>query len=170
MGIYRKDLTLSAAHQLREHGEFFYENVCDALTGEIGYRSDGRYDLGDFLKGAKETYKKYLKLAKNAANSWGKKEEITQYTEMESQINEIIQRTQMEHWGINENVHFSRWGDFTKEDFIPIVEAFHDLEGMFRCSKCQGTINITLVGEIPSNVKCPCGNIFWNLEPKKDNF
>lgn len=106
-------------------------------------------------------------MAKNAANSWGKTDEVEKYAEIESQVNEIIQRTQVEHWGINENVHFSKWGDFSKEDFLPIVEAFQDLEGIYRCSKCQGIIYLSLKGETPSNVKCPCGNISWNLEPKK---
>jgi len=157
----------SAAHQLREHAEFFYERACDALKAEVCYKADGRYDLGDFLNGAKEAYKRNLRLAKSSANSWGKKEEVEKYAEIESQVNEIIQRTQVEHWGINENVHFSKWADFSKEDFLPIVEAFQDLEGIFRCSKCQGIIYLSLKGKTPSNVKCPCGNIFWNLELKK---
>jgi recombinational DNA repair ATPase RecF len=157
----------SAAHQLREHAEFFYENACDSLKAEVCYRSDGRWELGDFLSGAKKAYKENLKLAKNAANSWGKREEVEAYTEIESQVNEIIQRTQMEHWGINENIHYTKWIDFTKEDFLPIMEAFQDLEGMFKCFECQTIISLNTKGVTLTNVKCPCGKIFWNLEFKK---
>ena len=156
----------SAAHQLREHAEFFYDSVCSSLLAEVRYKGDDRQDLGDFLKGAKKAYKEYLRLAKNAANSWGKQEGVEEYKKIESQANEIIQRTQMEQWGINENVHYSRWADFTKDDFLPIVEAFQDFEGVFRCSKCGGIISLNLKGMTPSNVKCPCGNVLWNLESK----
>ncbi len=168
-GIRRKlenNEIASAAHQLREHLEFFYENVCDSLKAEVCYKSDGRWELGDFLNGAKKAFKEHLKSAKNAANSWNKREEVEKYTEMESQAAEIIQRTQMEQWGINENVHYSKWGDFSKEDFLPIVEAFQDMEGIFRCSECPGVIGLNMAGTIPANVKCPCGNIFWNLQSK----
>jgi hypothetical protein len=65
----------SAAHLLREHAEFFYESVCSSLLAEVCYKGDGRWELGDFLRGAKKAYKEILKLAKRAASSWGKKEE-----------------------------------------------------------------------------------------------
>ncbi len=157
----------SAAHQLREHSEFFYGDVCSSLRAEVCYKGDGRWELGDFLKGAKKAYKENLKLAKKAANSWGNQEELDKYPEIESQVNELIQRTQSEQWGINENVHYSRWADFTKNDFLPIVEAFQDFEAVFRCSKCGGLISLNMKGVTPSNAKCPCGDIFWNLELKK---
>jgi len=53
----------SAAHQLREHGEFFYEGVCVSLQAEVRYKGDDRGDFGDFLSGAKKAYKENLKLA-----------------------------------------------------------------------------------------------------------
>jgi hypothetical protein len=73
----------------------------------------------------------------------------------------------MEHWGINENVHYSKWADFSKDDFLPIVEAFQDFEGIFKCSRCHGLLALNMKGMMGSNVKCPCGNVFWNLELKK---
>jgi len=51
----------SAASLLREHCEFFYENVYDSLRGNVGYKSGGRWDLGDFLNGAKGSLKGCLK-------------------------------------------------------------------------------------------------------------
>jgi len=86
---------------------------------------------------------------------------------METVANEVIQRSQIEQWGINANVHYSKWDDFSKEDFLPIAEAFEDLEGLFKCSKCQGILSVNSKGTTASNVACPCGEVFWNLEIKK---
>lgn len=157
----------SAAQQLREHCEFFYDNVCDSLRAEVRHRIDGRHELGDYLKGANKALKKCLKQTKASANSWGKKEEVEELSNRETQIDETIKRTQMEHWGINENVHYTRWKDSEKDDFLPIVEAFQDLEEFFICPGCQGILSLNMKGETPSNVTCPCGQIFWNLEMKK---
>lgn len=157
----------SAAHQLREHLEFFFENVCDSLEGQVCYRTDGLWELGDYLKGAKGAYKDLLKMAKASANSWGNESLKAQLAEIETQVNEVIARTQSEHWGINENVHYNKWADFDKNDFLPIVEAFQDIVSFFVCSNCGGMIALQLRGTAKSNVKCPCGTFNWNLEMKK---
>lgn len=157
----------SAAHQLREHMEFFFGNVCDSLAADVRYRIDGRNELGDFLNGTKSAYKNLLKKAKMSARSWDNSEAVEKFEEIESQANEIIQRTQMEHWGINENVHYNKWADFSKADFLPIVEAFQDFESSFRCSKCSGIISLNMKGMTKTNLKCSCGEIIWNLERKK---
>jgi energy-coupling factor transporter ATP-binding protein EcfA2 len=157
----------SAAHQLREYLEFFFGNVCDSLAADVRYRIDGRNELGNFLNGAKSVYKNLLKKAKKSARSWDNGEAVEKFEEIESQANEIIQRTQMEHWGINENVHYNKWADFSKADFLPIVEAFQDFESSFRCSKCSGIISLNMKGMTKTNLKCSCGEISWNLEEKK---
>jgi len=157
----------SASHQLREHGEFFYEGVCSSLQAEVRYKGDDRRDLGDFLRGAQKAYRENIKLAKKSAKSWNKQEDLDKLTDIESQFTEIVKRTQSEHWAINVNVHYSKWADFHKEDFLPIVEAFQDLENIFKCPRCQGIPALNLKGVMPSNLKCPCGNVFWNLEGKK---
>lgn len=157
----------SAAHQLREHLEFYYENVCASLRAEVCYKGDGRWELGDFLTGAIKSLKANLSRAKKAAKNWGNEDEIQEYTELETQLSENVQRTQMEQWGINENVHFSKWADFSKPDFLPIVEAFQDLEGNFSCPQCRGLISIQMKKYTYSSLKCPCGKTSWNLEGKK---
>ena len=157
----------SAAHQLREHLEFFYEQVCDALAAKVRYKSDGRWELGDYIKGAKNAYKESIKQAKKAAKSWGNADQIEKLDEIQSQYSEITQRTQSEQWGINDNVHYSKWADFSKEDFQPIAEAFQDMEGLFSCPHCNGMLALNMSGLTPTNLKCACGNISWNLETKK---
>jgi DNA repair exonuclease SbcCD ATPase subunit len=156
----------SAAHQLREHLEFLFESVCDSLRGRICYRSDGRYELGDYIDGAKNAYKAFLRQAKSVANSWDNRGALDDLTKIETQINEVINRTQMEHWGINENVHYNKWADFSKDDFLPIVEAFQDFESFYRCQRCSGLISLMTKGEVESCIKCPCGEVTWNLERK----
>lgn len=157
----------SAAHQLREHLEFFYEQVCDALAAKVRYKSDGRWELGDYLKGAKNAFKETIKQAKKSAVSWRKDEEVKRLEEIQTQNSEITQRTQSEQWGVNENVHYSKWADFEKEDFQPIAEAFQDMEGLFTCPTCKGMLTINTKGTTETNLKCPCGSINWNLEVKQ---
>ena len=154
----------SAAHQLREHLEFFFEQVCDALRAQIQYRTDGRYELGDYISGAKGQYKKLLRQAKQCANKWGKSEFVEEIGNIESQLNEVISRSQMEQWAINENVHYNSWADFDKKDFLPVLEAFEDFESFFTCDDCSGMLMVTQRGPIQADVKCPYGSRFWNLE------
>ncbi len=161
------DNVSSAAHLLREQGEYFYENICESLKAKVAYRSDNRWEFGDYINGAKEAYKKYLKLAKKSATSWEKEDDVAAFVEIETQANEVIQRTQMEHWGINENVHYTKWKDMTQEDFLPISEAFQDMENLFKCPECQSAIALNMIGQNPSAIKCQCGKIDWNLEMKK---
>jgi recombinational DNA repair ATPase RecF len=157
----------TAAHKLREHLEFFYEGICDSLIAPVGYRTDSRYELGDFLSGAKGRYGTLLKRAKSSANSWNNDEAMEKLIEIETQFKENLTRTQLEQWIINESVHFNKLADSEKDDFLPVVEAFQDFEGHFMCSSCGGRVAVNLIGKNETAVKCPCGKITWNLETKK---
>ena len=88
-------------------------------------------------------------------------------TEIEIQFKENLNRTKLEEWIINENVHFNKLRDSEKDDFLPVAEAFQDLEGHFMCSNCGGKIAVNLFENNDTVVKCPCGKINWNLEMKK---
>lgn len=157
----------SAAHQLREHLEFFYEGICDSLIAPVGYRTDSRYELGDFLSGARGRYGALLRQAKASANSWGNDRTMAELSVIETQFKENLNRTQLEQWIINENVHFNKLADSEKDDFLPVVEAFQDLEGHYMCSNCGGRIVVNVIGKKETAVKCPCGMFNWNLEIKK---
>ena len=157
----------SAAHALREHFEFFLDAVCNDLRARTYHKSDGRHDLGDYARAAKEAIKIHIVTAKKAAKSYGNQKKIDELTLIETQMNEIINRTQMEQWGINENVHYNKWSEFSKKDFLPIVDAFQDLENIFRCPQCQGTLSVSMNGETPTILKCQCANVSHNLESKK---
>jgi recombinational DNA repair ATPase RecF len=153
----------SAAAGLRRNSEYFFERACDSLLGKVTYKGDGRWELGDYLPGSIEALKKHLKQAKIAAQSWEDDKTFQEIEELESVANEIIKRSQVEQWGINENVHYSKWGDFLKPDFEPIVEAFKDLHDLFKCSRCQGVLFVTLKGKEPQDLRCLCGKVNYNL-------
>jgi hypothetical protein len=153
----------SAAAKLRRNSEYFFERACDYLLAKVIYKGDGRWELGDYLPAAIEAYKKYLNKAKNAARRWGNEKTFQELEELESVSSAIIKRSQIEQWGINENVHYSKWGDFSKNDFVPIMEAFKDLHDLFKCSKCQGLLFVTLKDKEPQDLRCLCGKVNYNL-------
>lgn len=158
----------AAAHRLRRGAEEFFELACESLRGKITYRSDGRYELSDFCNGAISAYKKYLKKAKLSAQSWGQKETKDSLEELETISNQIIQRSQVEQWVINDNVHYNHWEQFHRDDFNPVVEAWRDLCGLFQCSDCGAVLRI--VGEAggqETGVQCLCTKVNWNLTPRK---
>ena len=159
----------SAAHQLREYLEYFFENVCDSINAPICYRTDSRYELGDYLDGAKSAYKSLLRNAKKSAASWDKTDEVDKLNKIESQVNEVIIRTQMEQWAVNENVHYNKWGDSYNHDFLPVVEAFQDFVGFYNCPECNSIINLVKKGTEKIAYKCPCGKINKNLEIRENN-
>jgi hypothetical protein len=153
----------SAAAKLRRNSEYFFERVCDSLLGQVIYKGDGRWELGDYLPGAIEAYKKHLKNAKISAKSWKDNKTLQELEELESIASAIIGRSQTEQWGINENVHYSRWGEFSKNDFIPIIESFKDMHGLFKCTACQGLQFVTLKDKKPQDIRCLCGKVNYNL-------
>jgi energy-coupling factor transporter ATP-binding protein EcfA2 len=157
----------SAAHQLRRGAEYFFEMACDSLCAPIAYRGDYRWELADYLSGAIGAYKKYLKQAKKAAQSWNNQELFEQLNELDTVAKQIITRSQVEQWAINENVHYNRWGDFSEPDFRLVVEAFQDLFGLFRCSSCGGFIYVTHVDRESDSIRCGCGAINWNLRENR---
>jgi energy-coupling factor transporter ATP-binding protein EcfA2 len=156
----------TAAHLLREHLEFFFEGICDSLRALVPYRTDSRYELGFFMNGAKGSFGRLLKQAKASANSWGNQDVMDGLSEIETQFKEDVVRTQIDQWIINENVHFDKLSDSSKEDFLPIVEAFNDFEKHYICSNCGSMVMIQMRDTTETSVKCQCSKINWNLELK----
>ncbi|MBL6994756.1 AAA family ATPase [Desulfobacula sp.] len=154
-----------AASKLREHLEYFFEMVSDSIKAKVIYKSDSRYELGDYIIGCKSKLTDLIQKAKKSAKSWGK--DLSDLEQIETQVKEIIARSQAEQWGINAAVHYNSWKDFSQNDFQPIVEAFRDFEGLYKCQGCEGLLTLGMHGVTPVLLKCPCGNVSWNLEIKK---
>jgi energy-coupling factor transporter ATP-binding protein EcfA2 len=155
-----------AAFRLRRGSEQFFEMACNALGAKVQYRSDGQWMLGDFLPAAIGRYRELLKQAKSAAQGWKDHERFTSLSELDTVAGQIIQRSEVERWALNPNVHYDRWLDFSERDFRPVVEALRDLYGLFRCCRCGGMLQLLYTGPTPVAVRCRCGLLDWNLQKK----
>jgi hypothetical protein len=166
----QKDIDLAdipaASARLRHGAEEYFEFLCDQLLATVQYRSDGRWELSDYASGAIGAYRKSLKEAKASAQSWKNKEAFEKLQELETVASQIIVRSQVEQWAINENVHYNRWSEFTPEDFQPVADAWRDLFNLFACSSCGGCLFLSDRKE-PTSLRCKCGVINWNLVRKK---
>lgn len=162
-----KNDVASAAHKLRHSAESFFEDICDLLSAKITYKGNYRWELGDFAPSAISIFKKDIKLAKSNLQKQGDgmKDKLGDLEKFEESSKEIISKSAIEQWIINENVHYNKWDEFAKKDFEPVVVAFKDLFSLFSCDKCGATISLSIdKGEPPkSTVSCNCGNIFWNV-------
>jgi energy-coupling factor transporter ATP-binding protein EcfA2 len=153
----------AAAARLRRGAEEFFEHVCDRLQASVQYRSDGRWELSDFAGAAIGAYAKYLREGKAVAQSWRSGPAFEKLQELETVAAQVIKRSQVEQWAVNENVHYSRWGEFTPEDFQPVVEAWRDLLNLFVCPSCQGSLFLAMDKKKATSMRCRCGAVDWNL-------
>ena len=161
-----QDDVSGAAFRLRRGSEDFFEDVCSSLGAKVTYNSGMQWQLDDWLPAAMEQYKDLVKRWRRAAESWGDSDTVTAIDEQESIRKQIYARTHVEQWSVNTSVHYNNWADMSKEDFLPVVDAFRDLQGLFVCSNCDG-----LLEKMPRKgnlefAKCPCGRINWNLRHK----
>ena len=158
-----------AAFKLRRSTEDIFESVCDALGAKIPYNSRMVWQLDDWLFPAMGEYKDVLNLAGRAARSWDQQELVAEFTEKESVRKQVYGRISDDQWAINAAVHYNNWENMEKEDFLPVVEAFRDLHGLFVCSSCRRLLEKTPRKGNPEAVKCPCGTVSWNLRRRPGN-
>jgi energy-coupling factor transporter ATP-binding protein EcfA2 len=157
-----------AAHKLRLSSEQFFESVCDSLRAEVRYRSDARWQLGDWLRAVRQEYPQLIKKAKAAAQAWKNEPLFDELQAIDSKRAQVFQRAQIEQWPIDPNVHYSKWHSFTSADLTTVVDAFQDLFQLFRCGVCEQLLEKTFSGDDEASVKCLCGAVTWNLQvPKK---
>ena len=136
--VERDDIN-NAAFKLRRGSEGFFESVCNALGARITYNSNLQWELNDWMFAAMESYAELLKRARKAASSWKNHEMFEELSEQESIRSQIRGRIFTEQWTINPSIHYNAWENMSKEDFLPVVEAFRDLHGLFECTDC-GTL------------------------------
>lgn len=154
----------AAAHKLRWNGEYFFEDVCDLLNAKIQYKGNHDWGFGDFSSAAVSTYKAKLDIAKKNAKKMGNAKKFKELDSLSKNAKEIINKSQIEQWIINKNVHYNKWAEFSKEDFEPVVEAFKKLFGLFTCDSCGSTISVSRNSANQKIISCSCGDIFWNIE------
>ncbi|MFC1787067.1 AAA family ATPase [Halobacteriota archaeon] len=164
--IRRNDIP-SAAGKLRRGLEQYFGLVCDSLRIQVRYELNGQQDLGDFTIPLMDRYRNLIKKAKKSAISWNNTELQAKFDEMDSVRKEIYTRTYAEQWAMNANVHYNEWTNFSENDFRPVVEAFQDLCGLFKCGSCGGMLKLTMTVMKPVEVRCNCGSVNWNLVGKE---
>ena len=151
-----------AAFKLRRNSEDFFETVCNSLGAKVVYNSGLIWQLDDWMGSAMAQYKGLLKRAHQVALTWGNDSIVDTLLEQDTIRKQIYDRINMEQWAINPTVHFNNWENMSRQDFIPVVEAFKDLHALFQCSKCGFLLEL-IEPRKPKVVKCNCGRVNWNL-------
>lgn len=153
----------TAAFYLRNGLESYFSEACEKLEAFVKYNSSHRWELGDWCPSATGTMKELVKKGKRIANSQDNKDLIVKLTEFEDLFSNAIKKSQAEQWIINQEVHYNNWTNFTKEDLIPVVEAFKDLCLLFECNICHTMFGVyTSVDH--SVVHCACGKQYWLID------
>lgn len=153
----------SAAAALRRGCEEFFESACDGLRAKVGYRSNYRWEFGDWVPSAMERYKELLARARSSARSWSDEARLAQMDEIESIRKQVWARVWDEAWAINPNVHFNQWVALSPPEFESVAQAYRDLMALFRCANCNGLLEVAYAEDQPAQLSCRCGQQSWNL-------
>ncbi|MGA8145871.1 MAG: hypothetical protein WB987_18440 [Candidatus Acidiferrales bacterium] len=155
-----------AAGVLRRYLEYMGMYLAERLRAKIEFRGDARYDLGEVLPPVLQVWAGLLKQAKDAANSWNKKEEVNRLGKLQEDFTRRAVQSEVEQWVINKNVHYNAWETFRKQDFIPVVNAFRALLESFCCPSCLGYAYALPAKGSREEIRCDCGDLTMNLKKK----
>ncbi|WP_315767583.1 MULTISPECIES: ATP-binding protein [unclassified Bradyrhizobium] len=155
-----------AAGTLRRHLEYVARRLADSLGASPVFRSDGNYELGDLLPSVLVRLRELCGKAVEAAQSWGKTSEKEAGLERKKLLSTCNGAVNVEQWAVNKAVHYNEWANFSRKDFEPVVAAFRELLGCFRCNSCDTWLYITPRGN-PDAVRCSCSRVNMNLRSKQ---
>ncbi len=154
-----------AAAALRRHLEYISRLLADQLGAAIPFRADGSYELGDLLPSVLGRMKDLYGKAANAAQSWGNTTAQDEAVNRKTALSASTGAANVEQWAVNKAVHYNEWANFGRTDFEPVIAAFKDLLGGFRCEKCASWLYVVPRTNSES-LRCACGAINLNLKPK----
>jgi recombinational DNA repair ATPase RecF len=154
-----------AAAALRHHLEYVSRLLADQLGAAMPFRADANYELGDLLPAVLSRMKELHGKAAEAAQSWSNKVAAEAVAARKVALAAASAVTNVEQWAVNKAVHYNEWANFGKKDFEPVVAAFKDLLGCFRCEPCDSWIYLTSRVNSES-VRCDCNGISLNLKLK----
>jgi len=152
-----------AAAKMRRGSEEFFTIVCESIRAEVPLKSDGQWDLGEVLQGAMGRYKEIVSDGNKSAKSWKNTEQEKALGRIEAYRINVFREINSEQWAVNPSVHYNNWADFSQKEFIPVIEAFRKLWGLFICDKCGSIIYTVKEGSKDSVVRCNCNDYGWNL-------
>lgn len=156
-----------AAGALRHYVEYMAGEMCNSLKGQVEYRGDARYQLGELLPAAIRAMRKYLSAGAAAAKSWGNDALATEYSDRDKAFAALVTASNVEQWQINAKIHYNEWENLTPKEFAKVVVAFKVLLEGFQCSGCGGYLTALPEREAVEFVKCGCGKINISLGKKK---
>jgi ABC-type transport system involved in cytochrome c biogenesis ATPase subunit len=154
-----------AASALRHHIEYISRLLADQLGAPIPFRADGNYELGDLLPNALGRMKDLYGKATDAAQSWGNAAAKEAAANRKTTLSHASAVANVEQWAVNKALHYNEWANFGKKDFEPVVAAFKDLLGCFRCEACDSWLYVTSRTN-PEAMRCHCNAINLNMKPK----
>jgi len=156
----------SAAALLRHYLEYTSAELCHRLRCHVEFRGDAQYQLGELLPPATSRLRKLYATAKEAANSWNQKDLIAEISERDNDFSKLAQLSQVEQWQVNAAVHFNSWDNLTKNDFLPVAEAFRKLLAGFACPDCSEFFRVSPDRDTAETIRCECGKTNINLRKK----
>jgi recombinational DNA repair ATPase RecF len=155
----------AAALALRHHLEYVSRHLADELGATPQFRADGNYELGELLPSVLKRMKDFCGKAADAAQSWGKSDEKDAVAQRKAALSKAAAASNVEQWAVNKVVHYNAWANFGRKDFEPVVAAFKELLGCFRCEKCESWLYAAPRGN-PEALRCACNAVSLNLNPK----
>ncbi|MFA5471676.1 MAG: AAA family ATPase [Acholeplasmataceae bacterium] len=159
-----KDEVKSAAATLRDYLEFISTELCHRLRAKVEFRGDAQFQLGDLLPSAMSCFKELLIRGESIATSWKKTEEAEKIRKIKDNFNLLVTASYLEQWQINKAIHCNEWANFTKRDFIPVVDAFKSLVNFLFCNDCNGLPEVVPNRGEREVLKCNCGSMNINLK------
>ena len=163
--LVRGDVSAAAA-ALRRGCEEFFESACNALHAKIPYRSDYRWDFGDWVQAAMDEYRDLVSRARKSAQSWEDTARVSALDETDSIRKQVWARVWEEAWAINPNVHFNRWVSLEPGELEDVAQAYRDLMALFSCANCGSMLETMFADTDPAQIACHCGQQTWNLQLK----
>ena len=158
----------SAAARLRRNLESIMAELAGSLRGQVAYRAEGNYDLGELMSSVKGRHSKWLSQAAKAANSWGDEASKALVEKAKSARAAAVLAQEGESWAINPAVHFNEWAAFSKADFLPVLAAWKQFLELFSCENpaCEPWIYVVGRNGDEEALRCPCGSFNLNLRSK----
>lgn len=157
---------LGASSVLRNYLEYISAEICQRLRARVEFRGDAQFQLGDLLPNAIGQFRKLLKEAKKAAQSWGQKEVMSSIEAQEAKFAEHLAQSKVEEWQINPAIHYNEWANFQKQDFLPVMSSQNALIASLRCEKCAGFYYVLPERGTAESLRCDCGLVNLNLTSK----
>ena len=120
-----------AASGLRRNLELEFQEVCSNLQARVPFKSSQSWSLGELKDAAISRLKELLSKAKDAANSRSNTEAIKKLSAIEQELTDAIKVAQVDQWQLNPAVHYNEWGNFSKNDVLPLINSMERLVNSF---------------------------------------